>query len=178
MMHPTRVLALLLLAWIATPFAATAQALNNTWFKVNVTASGYSIAPGTGELKKVSIKTTAYMYLSWNGSGYDFTIFSNAGTKKEPNWQSFISGGFATESANEAIATDVYWEFGTFAGFVGGYSTNLITIKKDSLDNVKSATIGSIGGDMISGTNDGSQVRGSLNVKATLVSPSKVPFRI
>lgn len=178
MLRVSRYLTFLLISILAVAASASAQALDNTWFKMTVSASGYTIDGATGSLKRATFKSTAYLNLHWNATEhyYSFQIYSNVGSKKSPLWVLYDSGGFDTEGANEAIVTDMYADFGRGDDYVGGYMTLLLTFKRDKAGNVVVGTFNSLGGEATDGVIETRQFRGGLSVRSTLVKADKVPF--
>jgi len=167
-----------LLAFALYAASASAQALDDFWFKVTASSTGYTIDSNTGFIKKASIKTTAYMHLVWDNvnSEYDFEIYTNVGTAASPNWQSTYDDSFSTEGANEAIATDAYFEFNLASNYFGGYATCLITLKKNGAGAVTGATINSLGGETVDAQIGGNDFRGGLTIRSSKVAEAKLPF--
>jgi hypothetical protein len=171
-----RYLACLALPLLLNPTVAGIHALDQTWYKLAVSANGYTIDSTTDVLKKRAFKTTAYMNVEWTGTEYAFHIFTNTGTATAPVWDANYDDFFSTEGANESLATDVYMDFPVANGDVGGFLTFLISVKKDASGAVKSVSLTSLGGEAVDGNLDGDEFRGGLSVRATYTTPAKLPF--
>jgi len=55
---------------------ASAQALDDTWFKVDMSFKGEAVDTDDSSISKLSIKTSGYLYIYDTGAAYETQIFS------------------------------------------------------------------------------------------------------
>jgi len=148
---------------------ASAQVLNDTWFKLNVSAKGYAVGMDDS-VGKVSFKATVYMLVQYNGSDrYNYYFYSETspGTFQETrngNFSSTPSGEvyfFLSDKELLARASD--------GAEAIAYITGMIKVKLDAEGGLASATFQSLGAEVYDGeTPDGDTVYGGLTVKGKI----------
>ncbi len=154
---------------------ASAQVLDNTWFKLSISAKGYEVGMDDA-VTKGSIKATAYLLVQWNGSDrYNYYFYSETspGTWTEKN-----VGYFSATPSGEVyfFLSDKELTINTPDGKeLNAYITGLIKVKLDDLGNLKSATFQSLGIEVYDGsTPDGATIYGGATIKGKICEPPPI----
>jgi hypothetical protein len=158
---------------------AFAQRLDETWFKLNVSAKGFSVGPDE-VISKTSFKATAYLSLEWDegNSHYDCTLVceTSPGMWASQALDGFIDPEFCTEDYIFLPDSDwtVYAPDGSSIHF---YFTALVRSKVNTSNELTGATFFTLGAEVNSGeTKDGHPVYGGAKVKGKLIDEEKLPF--
>jgi hypothetical protein len=167
------VVALSLLCFFTIPMAS-AQPLNNLWFKLNVKLQGYTV---DGATEKFRLRGVAYMHLHWDdvAGAYDLRVY----TELLPDFW-VISYSYDNWDGNdnfEYFFPDLYLELVGEDGFlVRFYHTAAITVRRDRGGVFRSATYQGWG-EVVGGDDGfGNTIFGGITIKGKTIDPSKRPF--
>lgn len=158
---------------------ASAQRLDGAWFKLKVSAKGYSVGPGE-VISRAGFKATAYLLLELDaGNGnYDCRLYCETapGTWAAQVLDGFIDPEFCTEDYIFMPDSDVT-VYAPDGSYVHMYFTALIRSKVDKLDELCGAAFSVLGAEVDDGeTAEGDTIYGGAKVKGKVVDESKVPF--
>jgi hypothetical protein len=173
-------------AFIALFFAGastvSAQALDNTWFKLHISTKGDAVEMDNENISSISkenVKTTAYLYLWWdvNENEYRYTLHSEV----EPGvWDITGSGNIPAPLTTEEtiFLHDELWVIAAPDGTVimPAFSGR-ITVKLDKSGNLKNATFSTLGAYLMFGmTPEDTRIYGGIKMQGTLANERKLPF--
>jgi len=163
-----------LLAGVST---ASAQALDDVWFVLRVSAKGYCV--GHDELiRKTNFRTTAYLHMLWNAIGdrYEYEVYSES---LPGIWESTADGPIdLTISTEDYIFIPGHiWEIRAPGGkYISFYNTALIRAGFDRAGIVRKAVFTTLGAEVHRGmTPDCAEIFGGATVKGKLIAPEKLP---
>lgn len=179
---PRRALAMTicaLLALLSIPLAS-AQRLDDAWFKLRFTGKGHTL-DDAGRVEKVTVAAPVYLHFASTGThAYSAQIW----TKTEAGWVNLTTSDMQTLGANENIIS--HWG-GTLHGPEGSsvhvYGTFFVTVKLDKFGAVASGLLDG-GGEIDDGSlalMDGGATQynhfyGTFTLKGTVVKASRLPF--
>jgi hypothetical protein len=156
---------------------ARAQLLDDQWFKVKVSSSGFIIDANDGDaIKKASFSNTAFLHFTFVTDHYLMEV-----------WTETAPGAFGmtdaedldpTVGADEAIVSDTFIEVEKSNGDVIQAFFNLrFTIKKDKNGAFASAQVKAVGGEAVpDSTVGGNDYVGTFTMSGKTLDPSKLPF--
>jgi len=164
---------------LAGSSSVSAQALDGTWFKLKVSAKGYSV--GMGEvISKASMKMTVYLNLMWDAGDGNYDCDSWCETSPGSWTSTFLDGVIDREFCTEEyiFMQGMEWSStGPDGAYIYGYLTGLIKSKFDKSDELSKATFSSLGYEVYDSTTpDGDDFSGGGKVKGKLVDAAKLPF--
>lgn len=167
---------------LLTASTASAQMLDNVWFKVSVKVKAFSVDPATGDYDKYKLSQTVYLLFELTGGGplpgtpldYDITAY----TETAPGvWTSDYQDSNSTTSSNENFFPDVYFGLDGMGGsWVGLYHTPHIAIKTDGVGAFKSAKYTALGEVYEGEDGSGNEIYGDVSIKGKSTDVSKLPF--
>jgi len=154
----------------------SAQALADTWFKVDISVKGAIIDSGDSSAKKANVKRTAYMFIYVDTGVYGIELFSE---RNEGVYSSSGGGSIPPEFVTEEglFTTLQTWVFYTsdptaIALYLSGKFK--VTLKKGEL---KSATFSTLGATVVPNTfnSDGDFLTGKAKVKVKMIDEDDLP---
>jgi hypothetical protein len=162
--------------------AASAQMLDDVWFKLVVKVKGYSVDPATGDYDNYKLSQTVYLLFELTGGGplpgtaldYDLTAY----TETAPGvWTADLQDNESTISSNENFFPDVNFTLDGMGGsWVGLYHTPHIQIKDDGMGGLKKAKYKALGEVFEGEDSSGNEIYGDASIKGKTVDVSKLPF--
>lgn len=156
-----------LLVFLTSP-PAFSQTFDNQWFQVKAKIKGYKMDV-MGLLTPFSATWVNYLYLTWLGSEYSGTLYDSSGSLIHTN-------NFTLFGVNEEIAADLYLQFADGSDRVETYQTSITKTKKDSLGELKKATIKSMGCEIYAGNVGGDNFFGGcVSTAKKIDSPPFIP---
>lgn len=177
--------ALLLLALLAGPAGAQALPLDGVWFRLSLRAAGNRVDPGTLEVSQARLKAKAYLRLSLveapDGALPGFTYAWELWTRQDGDTWAVSDAGqqaFVGAGSGRQLAIDLPLHV-QLSG--GRYFDARAVLRFDPRLNkqglLKSARVRELGGEVVAGTTDGTDLLvGRLDVAGHDVPPGKLPF--
>ena len=153
---------------------ASAQLLDNTWFKILVVTKGYSL-DSMGDVRKSGAKAFVYMYVTWNDgeSEYNCDVWSET---SDGVWEVTTNSSFNMEKNGVLFLPDNGWNIATPNATFHFYQTSVIWLRSFA-DSLRSASFRSLGAEVNSGTlDDGSSFYGGALLVGASVPASRIPF--
>ena len=186
-----RVLVASSLVLLAASASAQDTTLNNTWFKLKVKAKGEAAVPGEEKPHKASFSMTVYVHFfvakpdapptegdaTYPDTTYGYEIWTETAPDTwAPTYDSTVD--LETGDATVFYLPDFYMEaLGLDGEFFESYQTATIKVKLDEKDALKSATFKTLGGEVYTGSTDGSDAfRGGVTMTGKTVSVDDLPF--
>jgi hypothetical protein len=153
---------------LAGASAVSAQVLHGSWFELRVSAKGYTV--GLDEsVSKTKLKATAYLYVVWNGSGYNWVQFRETAAGM---WSSIQSGSFVLVRSEEdyVFMLDDFWVARTPDGAdIPFHFTGVFRTKVDKTGALRSARFETLSAQFFEGeATDGAAIYGGVTVKGKL----------
>ena len=184
------------IAWLALTGAllagsALAQSFpEDAWFKLKVSAKGYSVRDDASTPKKVQGTFTMYVHMypaplvappadapTLPSTYYAFDFWTQVGPGQ---WVESYGGTDYIESTDGSYF--FISDYNCFLTAEDGASmscwmTAMLKVKRGKDGSIKSATFTSLGAEIYNGTMpDGSGIRGGVKVVGRMIKPSKLPF--
>ena len=166
--------AVVALGAFAAPIVS-AQQLGGVWFKLKLSAKGYTFDTNTLAVTKLSFSGPVYMqFVSING-GAEYNIYP--WTQVNSVWTNASTGLESLIGSNQTFISDCELTFKAVSSgnYFDTYHTPFISIKTDGTGAFKSATYSGTG-EIYDGNMNGKTCYGYFTLKGTSVAASKLPF--
>jgi len=160
---------------LAAPIVS-AQQLDGVWFKLKVSAKGYTLDTNTLAVAKFSGSIPVYMqFVSTNGVADVYYI--RPWTQIDSVWTNMVTGTKSLIGSNQTFISDCGMTFmaGSYSNSISTFHTPFINIKTSGTGAFSSATYSGTG-EIYSGSMNGKPCYGYFTIKGTSVAESKLPF--
>jgi hypothetical protein len=183
---PGLLCAALLLAGPAVGARAQELSLDDTWYRLSLKAVGNRVDPDSLQVQPGQLSAKAYLHLALaeapaDGAPSGFTYAWELWTRQDGGvWALSDSGQhtFVGAGSGRQLAIDLAWHVQLSDGrFFDARAVLRFDPKLDKQGFLKRAKVRELGGEVLDGTTDGSNLLvGRLNVAGHDVGPGKLPF--